>query len=84
MVMKVSISPRSSRISPLLENKRTIASAAVSENSVKIRASLFPCYEGLIKGHDDQGQSWALSYPSHDLSSLLCARGASSDEKLLQ
>jgi hypothetical protein len=34
--------PQSSKICPLLEKKRTFASAAVSENYIKIRVQVFP------------------------------------------
>jgi hypothetical protein len=64
--MPVSTSPRlwpqSSRICHLPERKRTIGSAAISENSVKIRASFFPRYGGLVKnrrGGDARGRRWA-------------------------
>jgi hypothetical protein len=41
--------PWSSRINPRLEKKRIIASDVVLENSMKIRASLFPWYGALVK-----------------------------------
>jgi hypothetical protein len=66
VMIKVSNSPRrrprSSMIIPLLENKKTITSADVSENSIKIRESFFPRYEGLIKrrrGVNTRGWKWA-------------------------
>jgi hypothetical protein len=54
--------PQRTMISPLPEKKRLIASAAILENSIKIRASLFPQYEGLVKrrrGGDALGRKWA-------------------------
>jgi hypothetical protein len=41
--------PRSSRISPLPEKKRTISYAVVLENYIKIRPYIFAWYGGLIK-----------------------------------